>query len=251
MRTLLITTVVVLLLQGCTEQYEHRIQVAKCAGGGLYARERVETRRSLSGRSVSPSFSLYYMDSQNRQVPIETSSLEGSETAAGDRLKIYTSPQDKDWHLYVAPSALDPAAYDTLADCIGTNLPEIQRRMSAKRAPYPFVPEERTLPRISTIRYADLKDLRKEFQCEPNATIRMQENRRAYFETDVTVLLARVTDAGTRLDFEEGALRYLKMREKQPIPDPLGYLGQCRDSNGVSLLEAFHSSTVSTTSGRS
>jgi len=241
MSRLLISTAAAILLQGCTQQHEHRIRLAQCSGGGdLYVLERVEARTGLAGRSLSNTFDLYYMDPSNNQIPIQTSSL-GRPAMAGDRLNSYATPRQNDWHLYISPSALDAHAYDTLAACIGTSRAEIDARMSVQRAPYPFLAQERRLPRISTIRYADLNELRRQFECEPGRIVQSQEDGRVYFKSDVTVLLGKVTE-GNRIELEEGALRYLKIREGRSIPEPVGYLDRCRDSDGVSLFEAFHSS---------
>ena len=236
--------VLTLLIQGCGEHYENRIPVATCETGTLYVTERVDVSSGLDGRSESSDFGLYYVGRHGKRVDIMASSLGSYGPPIVERLKVYRTPQQGDWQLYVAPADVTAGEYDVLSNCIGARMHEIERQMAVSRAPFPLVPSKRALPGIATIRHASLIDLRKQYQCGHEGTLRLQENGLIYLQHDDSVLVGSVTDEGKGVVLDESILGYLTTRTDRRIADPMSYLEDCRSDSGRSLFEQFQVSTV-------
>lgn len=159
------------------------------------------------------------------------------------QLKIYREPRAKDWQIFV-PHSIDARVYESLEHCIATQRDEIRRRLSVSRPPHDLFPSpERTPPEIATIRHANLFELRKQYACEPDGGIEIQENGRVYLRRHDIVLIGSVVDDGKSIVLIESALRYLRQQEDGAIAEPLAYFRRCGHGQGASM---FHDFAVST-----
>lgn len=244
MKTGWLLIAVLLLMEGCAKQYEHHVPVASCETGDLYVREQVELDPGLSGTSASVKFALYYINRDGRRVDIPASGLGSYRSAAEDRLRIYRSPRQGDWQLYVSPAALAPDEYAALSNCIGAKISDIYRQMALAREPRSFRSEDRAFPEIATIRHADLMDLRKRYACEPQGAIQVREDGQIWYQGQTQVLVGAVLDGGKRIALNEGALTYLASLIENVTRDPISYLQSCQEQSGRSMFENFEISRV-------
>lgn len=231
----------ILVMQGCGEQRERHIAVAHCARGELYVRERVQPA-SEEQRYPLVDLSLYYIDPRGQRVEISASS-HGSYRAptAGERSKTYSTPRHGDWHLFIAPATIDPDGYEMLASCIAHNMIDIRERVAAQAPLDGFGPANRVVPRMATIRYANLADLRKRYECEAGRVVEVREDGLIYLRQNYSMsLLGSVFEDGRSIALDDLTLRYLASQlATDKTTDPLAFVRDCRRNDQASMFQDF------------
>jgi hypothetical protein len=237
--------VLLLMISGCDDQrdqHERHISVAHCDRGELYVRERVQPASSEQlGASVD--LSLYYVDARGQRMEISASPY-GSYRAPTpeERVKTYSLRHDVNWHLFIAPAAIDADGYEMLASCIAHNMTEMRKRVAAY-GPLDdrFGPRDRVLPEIATIRYGNLADLQKRYECAAGRVVDVREDGLLYQRHGYSMsFLGTVFEDGKSIALDDLALDYLATQvAADRTPDPLTFLRECRRSNGASMFQDF------------
>lgn len=221
--------------------YVNDVLVARCEAGNLHVVEAVDTNTGARG-GVSAAFDILFVSERDRTSKRIGLTLDGSyKTAASDRLAIFRTPQEGDSHLFVPPRLFGSAEYESLVSCIAQNMPNIYDKMAISRPPHDEFPSRdmRFLP-IASIRYSDLNDIHKRYQCgagaridvEPSGRVELtQEQANGSFDRH---LFGVILDNGTTMAVEEPPLQFGAIA---PLPT---YLARCKTTAGTSLVQEFN-----------
>jgi hypothetical protein len=218
-------------LNGCSRSREEvrTIVIAQCEAGAWLVEERVVERRGFTGKTTVAKHSLKFQAADGRRVPIDVSSRGSYRSAAEDRLSVLREPSEGDWQVYVDPALIDPKGYGEWVKCLQSN--------SAEGS------STRSTPTIASIRYANLHQLRKRYECANGERLELREDGFLYFQSDSSVLLGVVLTNDTFV-LDASALHYLASRASRAIADPLPYIQRCRHSSGKTLIEEFKSAVM-------
>lgn len=234
--------------QGCTSRSEQYIPVADCAPGRLFVRERVQPDPE---RQQAPSldFALYYVDRNRRQQVAISASPLGSyrRPTASERLKVYSSPHVGDWQLFVAPSGIGADDYETVANCIGKHADDIRHKvLMSPPVNDRFGRDDRTLPLIATIRYADLRSLQRSYRCGCGAVIDVQEHGLVYLKRDgARFFFGVVFDDARRIALDDLAVGAFTRGCAGQMVDSFSLLRYCKTHDGTSMTRDFAVSILS------
>ncbi len=247
-RWISVTILLVSLLQGCGNKYENEIQVAHCRDVELYVNEMVDTATGARGGEFVR-YSLYFTDKNKRKSEEIGTSINGSYKLPTSvvQLKMYRLPQHGDWQLFISPKSVNEDGYEALASCIMTNMEDIYEKMMVSRPPHDRFPShDRVLPKIATIRYMDLNDLKKEYQCDAQGDIHILEDGLIYIRLrNSRSLIGVVIEDGEKIVLDEKAMRYFEKELSEiKIAEPNTYTRQCKNAGGRSMYDEFKVSSM-------
>ncbi len=231
-----------LLLFGCGSKYENHVRVATCEGGDIFVKEIVDTNTWPRG-GVFTKFSLYFKSPdkvENIEIAVTSDSVYKLATPT-EHLKEFQQPQFQDWRLFISPSTISLEGYERVASCIQNNMQGIYEKMSESRSPsWHFPSRDRVLPQIATIRYADLNQYRKAYECPDDRELIILESGVIHIRRQGTSLLGVLFNDGRSIAFREKSIH----SETRNATDPNTYLGLCKDEAGRSILHTFDVSFV-------
>lgn len=215
------------LVSSCGRQMERSTPIARCTTGTLRIDETIFERESLTRTELAIERRLHFLTADGRRVPIEVSDRASYRPPSDDRLAVLREPREGDWHAYVDPAAIDERGYQELIRCLRVAAAQLS-------PPKTLAP----VPVIATLRHANIKHLRKRYDCADDASLAVREDGRVYFQSDSGVLVGLIRD-GSVLVLDATALHYLSSRDLRAIPDPLSHFKRCIDRSGRSLFDEF------------
>jgi hypothetical protein len=116
--------------------------------------------------------------------------------------------------------------------------------MSVSRTPHNYFPSpDRVLPKIATLRYSNVADLRKEYQCPHKVILKVLDNGELFdFHTRGSSFIGVVFDNGRSIALNQNP--YFLFENSDKVANKIEFLRQCVNKGGKSLFQDFQISTL-------